>query len=43
MEVPNFYLYMDDLDCLCHCVSNLNITNDLFDLNGFIDMEDVNV
>jgi hypothetical protein len=29
MEVPNFYLDMDDLNCLCHCVSNLNITNDL--------------
>jgi hypothetical protein len=43
MEVPNFYLDMDVLNCLCHCVFNLNITNDLFDLNGFIDMEDVNV
>jgi hypothetical protein len=43
IEVPNFYLDMDVLNCLCHCVSNLDITNDLFDLNRFIDMEDVNV
>jgi hypothetical protein len=43
IKVLDFYLDMDVLDCLCHCVSNLVITNDLLDLNGFIDMEDVNV
>jgi hypothetical protein len=43
IKVLDFYLDMDILDCLCHCVSNLDITNDLLDLNGFIDMEDVNV
>jgi hypothetical protein len=30
-------------NCLCHYVFNLDITNDLYDFNGFIDMEDVNV
>jgi hypothetical protein len=39
----NLYLDMEILDFLCHCVSNLDIKNDLPDLNGFIDMEDVNV
>jgi hypothetical protein len=43
IEVPNFYLDMDVLDFLCHCVFNLDITNDFLDLNGFIDMKDVNM
>jgi len=43
IEVLTFYLNMDVLNCLCHCVFNLNITNGLFDFNGFIDMEDVSV
>lgn len=38
IKVLDFYLDMDVLDCLCHCVSNLDITNDFLDLNGFIDM-----
>jgi hypothetical protein len=40
IEVPNFYLDKDALDCLCHCVSNLDITNGLLDLNEVIDVED---
>lgn len=40
IEVPNFYLDKDALDCLCHCVSNLDITNGLLDLNEVIDLED---
>jgi len=43
IKVLDFYLDMDILNCLCHCVSNLDITNDLPDLNGFINMEDINV
>ncbi len=43
IKVIDFYLDMDVLDCLCHCVSNLDIINNLFDLNGFINMEGVNV
>jgi hypothetical protein len=40
IEVLNFYLDKDALDCLCHCVSNLDITNGLLDLNEVIDVEE---
>jgi hypothetical protein len=38
IKALDFYLDMDVLDSLCHCVSNLDITNDFLDLNGFIHM-----
>jgi hypothetical protein len=40
IEIPNFYLDMDVVDCLCHCVSTLHIDEEeLPDLNETIDSD----
>ena len=41
LDVPDYYLDMDVLDCLACCVSNLSIYDeiDLSDLNESLDLE----
>ena len=41
LDVPDYYLDMDVLDCLARCVSNLSISDeiDLPDLNESLDLE----
>ena len=41
LDVPDYYLDMDVLDCLARCVSNLSISDeiDLHDLNESLDLE----
>jgi hypothetical protein len=41
IQIPDFYLDMDVLDCLCHYLTRLGIKqHELHDLNDIIEIED---